>query len=67
MELCFRYLPVRRYVRALVRDGFVGEVHETWGTAATLIREKPVRDPDTSRSLGRCLDRGQGRLYSRDS
>jgi predicted dehydrogenase len=102
MEYCFRYLPVRRYVRSLVRDGFLGELrfvsatvfgdfatqpdhelyhwkwvssraegggilgaslalhhldlfrytfgelHETWGTAATLIREKPMLGADES-------------------
>jgi predicted dehydrogenase len=106
MEFAFRYLPVRRYVRDLVRAGFVGEVrfvsatvfgdftlqpdHElhywkwvssraagggilgaslalhhldllrytfgeladTWGTAATVVREKPVRHPDGAGGSG---------------
>lgn len=110
MEFCFRYLPVRRYLRRLVRDGSIGELrfvsctvfgdfatrpdhelfhwkwvssrhegggilgaslalhhldllrhtfgelHETWGTAATAITDKPVLDSTTDPPATRAVD-----------
>ena len=106
MEFCFRYLPIRRYVRALVADGFLGELrfvsatvfgdfatrrdhelyhwkwvssreggggilgaslalhhldllrftfgepHEPWGVAGTLLREKPLLEPEAGSGVG---------------